>query len=194
MRNSDKNVVQLQKEIKEINQASSTVTEAFPGFSKRLNHLIDLSDIDIPPLDDGRQAHISALLKASKMAPGDWLKKDKPPKTATLRKLVNYLLSNIQGDHNPYKVEAWLKYGNTAVKNPFDLEPKANQALIPLATTLIVSVAKEIDIPPHDFDLTKVLSSTIEMLSDFKLIHESTVEPVHRTIIAQYIRANPKQS
>lgn len=192
MRNGDKNVVQLHEQIEEINRSSSTVTEAFPGFSERLNHLIDLSGIDIPPLDDGRQAHISTLLKASKMAPGDWLKKDKPPKTATLRKLVNYLLSNIQGDHNPYKVEAWLKYGDTAVNSPFDLEPKENQALIPLATTLIVSVAKEIGIPPYEFDLTTVLSSTVEMLSNFKLTHENIVEPVHRTIIAQYIKANPK--
>ena len=192
MSRSEKNVIQLNRQIEEINQASGTFSEAFPGFSERLNNLIDLADVDIPSLDDGRQAYISTLLQASKMAPGDWLKKDKPPKTATLRKLVNYLIAHLPGDHNPYKIEAWLKYGEEAVSNPFNSAPQANQALIPLATTLIVSVAKEIGIPPHEFDLSNVLTATVETLSDFKLIHESMVEPVHRKIIAQYIKANLK--
>lgn len=187
---SENKVVQLYQQIEELNQASASVSEAFPGFSERLNHLIDIANVDIPPMDDGRQAYISNLLQASKMAPGDWLKKDKPPKTATLRKLVVYLLRHVPGDHNPYKIEAWLKYGDAAVNNPFNSAPSENQALIPLATTLIVSVAKEISIPPNKFDLSKVLTTTVETLSDFKLTHESMVGPVHRMIIAQYIKAN----
>jgi hypothetical protein len=192
MSKSGKNVIHLHRQAKEISQASDTVTEAFPGFSERLNKLIDLADIGIPPLDNGRQAYISNLIQASKMAPGDWLKKDKPPKTATLRKLVNYLLAHLSGDHNPYKIEAWLKYGDAAVCNPFNSTPQASQVLIPLATTLIVSVAKEINTPTNEFDLNKVLTATVETLSDFKLTHESMVEPVHRKIIAQYIKANLK--
>lgn len=192
MNKSEQKVTQLHRQIEEVNQASTTVSEAFPGFSRRLNDLIDLADPAIPRMDGGRQAYISALLQASKMAPGDWLKKDKPPKTVTLRKLVNYLLSRMPGDYNPYKIEAWLKYGDAAIGNPFDLTPQENQALIPLATTLIVSVAKEINIPPNEFDLNRVLSATVETLSDFKLTHESMVEPVHRKIISQYIKANPR--
>lgn len=192
MSKSEKKVIQLHRQIEEINHTSGTISEAFPGFSERLNHLIDLADLDIPPLDDGRQACISTLLRASKMAPGDWLKKDKPPKTATLRKLVSYLLSHIPGELNPYKIEAWLKYGDEAVSNPFNSTPQENQALIPLAITLIISVAKEINIPPNEFDLNKVLSVTVETCSEFRLTHESMVEPVHRKIIAQYIKANPR--
>ena len=188
----EKNVayIGIGKQIEEINQASATVSEAFPGFSDRLNYLIDLADLNIPPMDDGRQAYVSALLQSSKMAPGDWLKKDRPPKTTTLRKLVVYLLSHISGEHNPYKVEAWLKYGDVAVVNPFESSHQENQSLIPLATTLIVSVAKEIGIPANEFDLSIVLSSVVDMLFDFKLSHESMVEPVHRKIISQYIKAN----
>ncbi|MCU7917253.1 MAG: hypothetical protein KZQ95_02705 [Candidatus Thiodiazotropha sp. (ex Epidulcina cf. delphinae)] len=193
MNKSEKKVVRLHRQIEEFNQTTSgTVSEVFPGFSKRLNHLIDLTDLNVPAMDDGRQAYISALLQASKMAPGDWLKKNKPPKTTTLRKLVIYLLSRIPGDHNPFKIEAWLKYGDEAVQNPFNSMPQNSQALIPLATALIVSVAKEINVTANEFDLNKVLSATVETLSDFQLTHESMVEAVHRKIIAQYIKSNPR--
>ncbi|MFC1336815.1 MAG: hypothetical protein G8D89_18305 [gamma proteobacterium symbiont of Clathrolucina costata] len=194
MSKSDPKVVQLHKQIEEYSQVvPGTVAEIFPGFSERLNHLIDLTDLEIPPLDDGRQAHIASLLQSSKMAPGDWLKKDKPPKTSTLRKLVTYLLRHISGNHNPLKVEAWLKYGDEALPNPFDQNTSDNQDLIPLATTLIVSVARENNIPANDFDLSKVLTTTVDMLADFRLSHESMIESVHRKIIAQYIKSNPRE-
>ncbi|MBX2808156.1 MAG: hypothetical protein KTR20_05935 [Cellvibrionaceae bacterium] len=194
MSKNTRKVVPLTKQIQELNEVTHKIaSEVFPGFSARLNQLIDLTDLGIPPLDDGRQAHISLLLQASKMAPGDWLKKDKPPKTSTLRKLVVYLLSHIPGDHSPYKIEAWLKYGDAALSNPFTVQPTINnQALIPLATTLIVSTAKTINIPTNQFDLGKVLDATLETLSDFQLTQESMVEPVHKKIIAQYILAHPK--
>ncbi|MBX2807163.1 MAG: hypothetical protein KTR20_00895 [Cellvibrionaceae bacterium] len=194
MSSNNRKVVPLTEQIQELNEVTHKVTtEIFPGFSTRLNQLIDLTDLGIPPLDDGRQAHISSLLQASKMAPGDWLKKDKPPKTSTLRKLVIYLLSHIAGDHSPYKIEAWLKYGDAALSNPFTTQRAMNnQALIPLATTLIVGEAKAINVPTNRFDLSKVLEATLETLSNFQLTQESMVEPVHKKIIAQYILAHPK--
>lgn len=193
MSKGDEKVVQLHRQIEELNQApTGTVSEAFPGFSERLNQLIDLTDLEIPAIDDGRQTYVGNLFQVSKMSPGDWLKKDKPPKTATLRKLVVYLLSHIEGDHNPFKIEAWLKYGDAAVSNPFNVTPEDSQALIPLATSIIVSVAKEIGIPANKFDLNLVLTATVETLADFKLTQEGMVEPVHRRIIAQYIKAHPR--
>ena len=193
MDKNGKNVVQLHRQREEFNKTTlGTVTEVFPGFSNRLNILIDLTDLNIPPLDDGRQSYISTLLQASKMAPGDWLKKDKPPKTATIRKLITFLLSHIPGEYNPLKVEAWLKYGDEALPNPFNSEQPDNQNLIPLATTLIVTVSKENNIPANEFDLSRVLNITVEMLADFGLDHESMIESVHKKIILQYIRSSPR--
>lgn len=187
-------VVQLHQQIEEINQTTpEAVGEEFPGFSHRLNKLIDLTDLDIPPLDGGRQAHIASLLQASKMAPGDWLKKDKPPKNSTLRKLVNYLLLHIPGTHSPLKVLAWLKFGNEAVNDPFSNSQPDNQDLIPLATALIVSVTRENSIHANEYDLSKVLRETVEMLAGFNLTHESMIEPIHLQIISQYIKSNPRK-
>lgn len=166
--------------------------DSFPGFSKRLNQLIDMTDLDIPDMDGGRQSYLSNLLNISKMPPGYWLKKDKPPKTSTLRRLVAHLLSHIQGTHNPITVEAWLKYGDVAVPNPFDEDDEENEALAPLATSLIVSVAQEIGIPISKFDLNPVLSSTIDMLAYFKLTQECMIDPVYRAIIAKSIKSHPR--
>lgn len=171
-------------------QLTDNATEAFPGFSVRLNMFIDLTDLEIPPLDNGRQSFLGNLVQTTRMSPGEWLKKDKPPKTATLRKLIVYLLDHIQGDYNPFKIEAWLKYGDVAVANPFYKEADSSQSLIPLATSLIVLVAKEIGVPANSFDLNPVLASTVETLSAFKITQANMVEPVHRSIVAEYIKAN----
>jgi len=178
---SDKKAIQIEEPI----NGSSSTAKSFPGFSQRLNYLCDLASI--PRLDDGRQAYVSTLLPASKMAPGDWLKKDRPPKTTTLRKLLSLILQRISGEHDNIKIEAWLIYGDV-VNQPFDLTP--NEALIPLATTLIVSVANEINIPTDVFDLNNVLPMTLEMLTNFKLTTQDLVEPIHRKIIAQYIKSH----
>ncbi len=194
MSKQDQKVVQLRDRRAEFNRTTAgAVAEIFPGFSARLNQLIDLTDLDIPDIGDGRQTYIGELLQASKMACGDWLRKDKPPKPTTLRKLVVYLTEHVPGDQNPYKVEAWLRYGDVAVQNPFDSTPQRHQALIPLATALIVSVAKEIDVPTTSFDLSEVLTATIEILANFHITHATLIEPVHRTIIAQYIHAHPRR-
>ena len=192
MKNSVTNVVslhQLQKEFEETQAAS--ITEHFAGFSQRMNELIDLTDIDIPAMHDGRQAYLSSLLQSSKMSSADWLKKNRPPKASTLRNIVVYLLNHIPGSYNPLRVEAWLKYGDEAVPNPFEARLD-NQSLIPLAAALIASEAKTLAIPPAAFDLNNVLSCTVDMLADFHITNESMVEAAHRQIIAQHIKLHPK--
>lgn len=194
MNKNNPKVVQLHQQIEEINQTTpKVVTEEFPGFSDRLNKLIDLTDLGIPPLDGGRQAHIASLLQSSKMAPGDWLKKDKPPKNSTLKRLVNYLLSHIDGSHSPLKIQAWLKFGDEAVNDPFCDPQPDNQYLIPLATALIVAVTRENGIPASEYELSRVLCETVEMLAGFNLTHESMIEPVHLQIIYQYIKSHPRK-
>lgn len=90
------------------------------GFSNRLNQLIDMTDLQIPPLDYGRAAFIAELFKVSKNAAGIWLKKNTPPKASALEKLVMFLVSHIKTNHHHKKIEAWLVYGDEVVKNPFN--------------------------------------------------------------------------
>lgn len=153
--------------------------------------MLDLTDLSIPSMNNGRQTYLSNLLNISKMPPGDWLKKDRPPKTITLRKLIAFFLNHISGDHDPNLVEAWLQYGNS-VPNPFQSTEDDNQALTPLATSLIVSVAQEIGTPVSKIDLNPVLSSTIEMLAYFRLAQDSVIDPVYRALIARQIKSHPR--
>ena len=73
MNDDDDNNSSADEQAGETGQTADTVNEAFPGFSERLNYFIDLADPTIPAMDNGRQACISNLLQASKMAPGEWL-------------------------------------------------------------------------------------------------------------------------
>ncbi len=188
MNQENKRVIRLKEQIKEYNEATSdTIVEIFPGFSERFNFLIDLTDLDVPKLYNGRQAYISSLLQVSKMAPGDWLKKDKLPKASTLRKLLTYFLRHIEGSYSVYQIEAWLKYGNEVVPHPFKDIPFHNQQLTSLAVTLIVAVASERSIPTTQFDLNKVLAATLETLSEFEITQESKIKSTHRKIIFQHI-------
>jgi hypothetical protein len=71
----NKKVVQIDSQrssFEEVEHANAEVAKIFPGFSQRLNELIDMSSLDVPK-DWGRQMAISSIVKTSKMAPGYWL-------------------------------------------------------------------------------------------------------------------------
>ena len=183
-------VLYLEREREEFSAIpSESANDIFSGFSDRFNQLIDLSDLDIPPPDAGRVAYISHLFDASRMGPSDWLKHNRVPRSATLRKIVVFLLRHIEGQYSTVRVEAWLKYGEAAIPNPFAMNQSANQALIPLATSLIVSIAREEGVAVTRFDLSVVLDQVLRLLSEFHVREEALVEPVHRRIIAQHIIA-----
>lgn len=87
--------------------------DGFPGFSKRLNRLIDMTDLDAPPLNKGRGVWLASLTNSSKAATSDWLKKDKPPKALTLRFLIEYFCNHLPPIvHEPLKIECWVVYGD----------------------------------------------------------------------------------
>jgi len=183
------NVVQLHREEFK-NTPSASVEEIFPGFSERFNILLDLSDLEIPK-SRGKAAYVAELFETSQMAPADWLKKDKPPKPATLRKIVIFLLNHIDKVYSSLKVEAWLKYGDEAVGNPFSYKEE-EKSLIPLAAGLISEVAKANKISAVSFELTKVLSAVVKTLSDFEVSDISLIERVHHEIVLQHIKANSR--
>lgn len=188
--NKSANVIDINSQKREFQETpSAPVSEIYPGFSLRLNQLIDLTDLEMPAMADGRQSHVANLFESSRHAPGDWLKKDKPPKPGTLRKIVTFLLLHIEGSYNALRVEAWLKYGEGAVGNPFEDPHTRFQPLTPLATIIVTSVAKELKIPAPSFNLEKCLELTIETLTDFQLTDQRDVLPAHRKIVAGHIRS-----
>ena len=94
----NKKVVQIDSQrssFEEVEHANADIVKIFPGFSQRLNELIDMSSLDIPK-DWGRQMALASIVNTSKMATGYWLKNDRPPKASTLRNIVVFLTENIK--------------------------------------------------------------------------------------------------
>jgi len=88
------------------------LSEIHNGFSERLNWLLDLSNLNAPPLNNGRVSWTAEVTNSSRPAVMDWLKHDKPPKSVTLRKLVIFLHNHLPPIFSEAPVlEAWLRYG-----------------------------------------------------------------------------------
>ena len=188
MTRTDNNVVSISKQQKEYRDVPSTdISEIYPGFSNRLNQIIDLTDLDIPALSTGRQAHMVNLFEASRVVVTDWLKNDKPPRPATLRKIVVFLLKHLGGIHNELRVEAWLKYGDEAVGNPFHNPTGQLHPLTPLATILVHEETKRLNINALGLDLQACLVATVGTLIDFELSSVEQILPAHRNIIRSHI-------
>ncbi|MFA0809493.1 hypothetical protein [Microbulbifer epialgicus] len=188
---SDKVVV---LELKREFQASPGVeiAEIHAGFSRRLNYLIEISDIDAPSMNDGRITFIAEILDVSRPAVTDWLSKNKPPKETNLFEVVGYFLKHIEGgdDILPARVVSWLRYGEEVSPCPFQVEyeDQTHKELMPLAASIIVSEAKSMGLGATSYDLGKVLPKTVSTLADFELRTIEDVQDVHRQIIQQHIQ------
>lgn len=172
--------------------SSADIQQLFPGFSLRFNYFLDLCELDepIPPLGDGRGAFLSTLFECSRISVGHWLKNDMPPKTPTLRRIVTALLKHVKGDLHPFKVEAWLKYGDEAIRNPFVFHP--SDRLSPLAHTLVNSISHEIGVSPASISIERTIKETLQYLHSLQLSSHSQLAPDQLAIVAQIIRNNVK--
>lgn len=183
---------QLKIETKE--PTSAEVQHLFPGFSKRFNDFLDLCELEepIPPLGDGRVNFLVALFDTNRISVAQWLNKDMPPKTPTLRRIVTSLAKHVKGEHHPFKIEAWLKYGDEAVRNPFVFHP--SDKLSPMAHTLIHNISHEIGISTADISLERTVKETLQYLHSLKLNSHSQLTLVQLNIVAQIIRNNTKNA
>ena len=178
-----------QSSFEAVEHANAEVLKIFPGFSQRLNELIDMSSLDIPK-DWGRQMALASIVNTSKMATGYWLKGDRPPKASMLRNIVIFLTDRIAKEVNPLKVEAWLKYGEPTIQSPFRDKPIDEVDLSPIALGEIVSICREKGVEISSFDLQKVLDATISTLETFEVYSSDKVQEKHKEIIYQYIMLN----
>lgn len=159
----------------------------FPGFSDRLNILIDRSDVELPPLDNGRAIAFAALFNMSKSRAADWLKRNNPPKPIFLRKVTEYFFnrSNIT-DSTVEHVEAWLKYGPTIVADPFLTFP-FNDNNVLLCCNLIADVANGLHLTASQYDLEKVVRLTLDTLRAYSINDVAQVEPGIMLLIRRHI-------
>jgi len=181
------NVIPLQNYQKEFNKTHVDESEIFVGFSKRLNYMLDLADINCPLIDRGRQAYIAKVFESSKMASADWLKKDRVPKPLTLRRMVQFLINHISGEYNDLRVEAWLKYGEPAIPSPFKSLDQMNRVSMPLAMSIIALVSSHHEIRASTFDLNIVLEQTLLLLASENITTMDGINDKHKESVKCYI-------
>ena len=187
------------------NTQSATLQELCPGFSDRLNFLIDFTDLDIPSMDKGRISAISEICEVSMPAASDWLKKNRPPRDAvkdkskdiaTLHKLVVFLLKHINSTVKPNttRVMAWLRYGESAVGDPFEIAitTENTASLLPLATTLILEAARNTDVEISSIDLDPLMTAVIETLQGFAISDIANIQNIHKKIIQAQLELHNK--
>ena len=186
---------QFRREYRE--EAESQETEGvFPGFTHRLNLLIDKAEgLDIPSINDrGRMAYIHKLTGHSKPAVSDWLQKDTLPRDQTLRSLIAFLLRHIPGEHNVMRVEAWVRFGEEATTNPFSAPRAADDqtALRPLAAKLIAKSSKDMNISVSSYDLLGTMDDVVKMLMDYGVSGPDDIQGPMEDLTKYYIQQHQR--
>ncbi len=175
-----------------------SVTEVFPGFSNRLNQLMDhTQDLNIPAMDErGRIAYIHKITGHSKPAVSDWLKKDILPRDQTLRGLITFLLRHIPGDHNVLRVESWVRFGEEATPSPLALnqEETDTESLRPLAAKLIAEAGKTLNLTVSRYDLQGTMEDVTQMLADYGVSSFEDIQPPMSDLAKYYIQQHLRNS
>jgi hypothetical protein len=166
----------------------------FPGFSSRLNNLIDFAEIDVPSVGSrGRATELAAIFGVTYVSVGAWIKDDKAPREDVLRNIVTFLISKTNIGCHSMKVVAWLLYGEDVIKNPIlDSEIK-QQGLIALASVLVNKVSNQREIGTATIDLGECIRCVAELLAQNNVIKEENVTPGQLDSIELAIRRNLKQ-
>jgi hypothetical protein len=169
-----------------------SVTEVFPGFSERLNLLMDhTEDLNIPAMDErGRIAYIHKITGHSKPAVSDWLKKDILPRDQTLRGLITFLLRHIPGDYNVLRVESWVRFGDEATPCPLSLNKGESDtvSLRPLAAKLIADAGKDLTLTVSSYDLQNTMEDVTQMLADYGVRSFEDIQQPLRDLAKYYIQ------
>lgn len=175
---------------------SCTASEIYPGFSERLNYLMDQAEgIEIPDKDGrGRPTFLHKVTGSSRPATSDWVLHNKPPRDKTLRSLVVFFLHHISGDHNPVRVESWLRYGDQATPNPFakGQQESDDTPLRLLAAKLVAEAGKALAVTVAGYDFKAVQDATIKMLKDYGVTNDADIQDGMIDLVKYYIKDNPR--
>lgn len=162
----------------------------FPGFSSRLNELIDYVYEDVPPKNEGRYTWLSELVGASKPSASMWLDQDRAPRDETLGHIVNHILDGFKGykSSNIDRIKTWLLYGEDVIQNPFKTYSDEQLAVLPLALQLVAECVNTQKIKHTTYDFQKLVDATLNLLVDQQIQHHNEVKPQHIKLISGYLK------
>ena len=167
-----------------------------PGFSGRFHVLIDQTEgLGIPARDKrGRLSHIAKITGHSKPAVSEWFKKNKLPSEEVFCSLIRFFLHHTSVKVSALRVESWLRYGDEATPNPFDIAPQEEktEALRPVAFRLLTETVKEHQIGISTYDMQAVLDDTLELLGDFGVGPSDDIPQPMKDLVAGFIAKHAK--
>lgn len=134
----------------------------YPGFSERLNGLLDKANY--PPLDYGRARYLAEEFGVSKSGARKWIREDVPPRPATLRAMVEklYQQNHMALLRNTSKAIAWLQYGDEVKSSNADkLITQADHVLLSRIYIAVHQCARKLKI-----DLETLPHATLDRLYD----------------------------
>lgn len=88
---------------------------SFPGFSERLNEIVDLLE-DPPPPGRGRQAWFARFLDVPPQHTARWCADDNPVVGWRLKAVCSYLVVNLQLTVTAEQLQVWLLIGDTNIR------------------------------------------------------------------------------
>lgn len=181
-------VVALHEKFLEKRDLHDGLGKTSPGFSDRLNQMIDLTELDAPTVGHGRFAWISKIAGVVKSTGAEWLAKDKPPREPTLSALVDYLLGHLKGTYDVTRVKIWLLYGEDVVPFPFQPQAEDQRTFLQLALVVIHEETNREKIAHTDYDYDAVVERVTKMFQSLNVDAYEDVKLGHRSLVVDCIR------
>jgi hypothetical protein len=152
--------------------------EIIPGFSSRLNELLDKCGYS--PSGEGRGRELIAFFNVSKGSASSWLTKDKPPVWSTLNTLVEKLIDHHQLNCGKDRVVAWLLHSNSVIENPLEsaATPRSKRLLDALIYAELDKVSTEHGVDIYSFDNRRFSALYDRVLAYFTEHHLSCPEDI----------------
>ena len=150
------------------------------GFSARLNMLWDLAAV-APAQNEGRVISLLSLNPNWREADiRKWMQKDVLPPPLDLHNMVRFLLSQLEGRHDPRHWEAFLIYGSPTVSSPVEhVIYREDQNRKNIATMIFASITERYNIAPSSYDAEEVFQRCLTFMARMNIYEERDFQPGH---------------
>ncbi|MEH6593024.1 MAG: hypothetical protein V7746_22330, partial [Halioglobus sp.] len=150
------------------------------GFSARLNMLWDLAGA-APPQTEGRVISVLGINNTWREADvRKWLQKDTLPPPIELRNMVKFLVSQLPGQHDIRRWEAFLIYGSPVVASPVDSAMyRQDQIRRDIASMIFAQITDIYEIAPSAYQADAVFQRCLTLMQKFNIYELRDFQPGH---------------
>lgn len=159
-----------------------------PGFSARLNMLWDLAGA-APAQTEGRVLGIMGINSSWRDSEvRNWLQKDVLPARLDLHNIVKFLVSQLEGNQDARRWEAFLVYGSPIVSSPISHSMyREDRTRREIASMIFAQLTDEYAIPPSAYDADKVFQRCLTLMQKFNIYELQDFQPGHLEPFRNYM-------